>query len=98
METTRTNDGNRDEREPSGQVALYDVPLCPNRLVRAVKAVRGPGAALALICEHLHLRTTANLGFSSYHDGFYLQLSEIDRFQKLVCGPAGSGITHAFQV
>lgn len=87
MKTTRTNDGNRDEREPSGQVALYDVPLCPNRLVWAVEAVRGLGAALALLYEYLHLRTTANFVFSSYSDCFFLQLDEIDRFQNRCVGP-----------
>ncbi|WP_265535359.1 hypothetical protein [Pseudomonas saponiphila] len=86
METSQTNDVDRGEPQPShvlnGQVAQYDVPLCPNRLILAVEAVRGSGVALVLLREHLHLRTTAKLVFSTYSGCFFLQLDEIDRFQN----------------
>ena len=48
-------------REVDEQVGHYDVPLCPNRLILAVEAVRGPGMALALLREHLQLRETATM-------------------------------------
>ncbi|WP_458127559.1 hypothetical protein [Pseudomonas sp. Z2-11] len=86
METTRTNDVDRGEpplsRELNDQVAQHDLPVCPNRLIMAVEAVHGPGAALALLREHLHLRATAKLVFSSYSGCFFLQLDEIDRFEN----------------
>lgn len=86
METTQTDDVERIEPQLSRglneQVAQHDLPLCPNRLIHAIEAVRGPGAALALLREHLRLRTTAKLVFSPYSDCFFLQLDEIDRFQN----------------
>lgn len=45
-----------DDHIETEQVARYDVPLCPNRLIVALEAVRGPGMALALLREHLQLR------------------------------------------
>jgi len=58
------------------------VPSCPNRLVLAVQAVRGHDAALGLLREHLHLRVTAKVVFSTYGDCLFLLLDEIDRFRK----------------
>ncbi|WP_143024614.1 hypothetical protein [Phytopseudomonas seleniipraecipitans] len=85
METTQMS-GGCDEpdssREVDEQVGHYDVPLCPNRLILAVEAVRGPGIALALLREHLQLRETATMVFSAYSDCFFLRLDEIDRFQN----------------
>lgn len=68
--------------ELSEQAALNDVPLCPSHFIMAVDAVRGRGAALALLREHLLLRPSAALVFSSYSGCFFLQLDEIDRFQN----------------
>ncbi|UQY33047.1 hypothetical protein K8U54_15050 [Pseudomonas fulva] len=86
METTQTKDVGRGEREHSPdldeQVAHHDVPLCSSQLISAVEAVRGPGAALALLVEHLQLRATAQLVFSSYSDCFFLKLDAVDRYQN----------------
>lgn len=84
METTQTNDVDRGESKPScelnSQVAQHDLPMFPNRFIMAVEAVYCPSAALALLRDHLHLRPSAKLVFSSYSGCYFLQLNEIDRF------------------
>lgn len=75
-------DGHQHSYELNEQAVLHDVPLCPSKFILAVEAVRGPAAALALLREHLQLRPSAGLVFSSYSDCFFLQLDEIDRFQN----------------
>lgn len=86
MKTLQTDEIDSSEvqpsREPNGQVARYDLPMCANRLILAVEAVDGPGVALALLREHLHLRSSAKLVFSSDSGCYFLQLDEIDRFQN----------------
>lgn len=64
------------------QALLNDLPLCPNRLIAGVEAVRGSGFALELLREHLHLRGTACLVFSEYSDCYFLQLDDFDRYQN----------------
>ena len=59
-----------------------DVPICPNRLVIAVEAVRGKGSALALMREHLCLGPSAKLLFSDQSDCYFLQLDDHDRWQN----------------
>lgn len=84
-------------REVDEQVGHYDVPLCPNRLILAVEAVRGPGTALALLREHLQLRETATMVFSAYSDCFFLRLDEIDRFQNRRVGGLEAVTTMPFK-
>ena len=60
--------------------------MCPNRFIIAVEAVRGPGASLALLREHLHLQASATLVFSSYSECYFLELDEIDRYQNQSIG------------
>lgn len=60
----------------------YDVPLCPNRFVVAMDAVRGSGFALALLREHLHLRASARIVFSTCSNCYFLQLDDVDRYQN----------------
>jgi len=79
------------------QAGYYDVPLCPNRLILAVEAVRGPGTALALLREHLQLRETATMVFSAYSDCFFLRLDEIDRFQNRRVGGLEAVTTMPFK-
>lgn len=43
------HEGYQPSRELNEQAALHDVPLCPSHFIVAVEAVRGPGAALALL-------------------------------------------------
>ncbi|EME9750180.1 hypothetical protein I5F53_10915 [Pseudomonas aeruginosa] len=100
METTQMSD-DCDEpdssREIDEQAGHYDVPLCPNRLILAVEAVRGPGIALALLREHLQLRETATMVFSAYSDCFFLRLDEIDRFQNRCVGGLEAVTTMPFK-
>lgn len=86
-----------DDHIETEQVARYDVPLCRNRLIVALEAVRGPGIALALLREHLQLRETAKLVFSSYSDCFFLRLDEIDRFQNRRVGGLEAVTTMPFK-
>lgn len=57
----------------------YDLPLCPNRYVIAVEAVRGKGAVLRLLREHLRLDPAVEVIFSRYSGSFWLRLNEADR-------------------
>ena len=84
-------------REIDEQVGHYDVPLCPNRLILAIEAVRGPGIALALLREHLQLRETATMLFSACSDCFFLRLDEIDRFQNRRVGGLEAVTTMPFK-
>ncbi len=76
----------RGERQPSREplqgARQHDLPLCPNRMIIAVEAVRGTGFALELLREHLRLRASARLVFSSYSACYFLQLNDFDRFQN----------------
>ena len=58
----------------------HNVPLCPNRFVVAMEAVRGSGFALALLREYLHLRASARIEFSTC--SYFLQLDDVDRYQN----------------
>ncbi|MBA1245878.1 hypothetical protein [Pseudomonas japonica] len=60
----------------------YDLPLCPNRYVIAVEAVRGKGAVLRLLKEHLRLDPAAEVVFSTYSGSYWLRLNESDRWQN----------------
>ncbi|WP_139159579.1 hypothetical protein [Pseudomonas argentinensis] len=100
METTQVSDdfdAPDSSREVDEQVGHYDVPLCPNRLILAVEAARGPGTALALLREHLQLRETATMVFSAYSDCFFLRLDEIDRFQNRRVGGLEAVTTMPFK-
>lgn len=83
---SQTDEIDRGERQPSRKLpwedAQNELPLCSNRLIIAVEAVRGSGFALELLREHLHLRASARLVFSSYANCYFLQLDEIDRYQN----------------
>lgn len=68
------------------KAAPHDLPLCPNRLIVAVEAVRGSGFALELLREHLRLRASAKLVFSEYADCYFLQLDDVDRYQNSKVG------------
>lgn len=64
------------------RAARHDVPLCPNRFVFAMDAVQGSGFALALLREHLHLRASARIEFSTCSNCYFLQLDDVDRYQN----------------
>lgn len=66
--------------------AIHELPLCPNRLIIAIEAVRGPGFALELLREQLHLRASAKLVFSSYSGCYFLQVDDFDRYQNRYVG------------
>ncbi|ELF6204242.1 hypothetical protein BGP84_12890 [Pseudomonas putida] len=66
--------------------ATHELPLCPNRLIIAVEAVRGTGFALELLREQLRLRTSAKLVFSSYSGCYFLQVDDFDRYQNRCVG------------
>lgn len=91
----------RGEFQPSRELptgaAPHDLPLCPNRLVDAVEAVRGAGFALELMREHLHLRASARLVFSEYADCYFLQLDDFDRFQNPRVGMLDATATMPFR-
>ncbi|MDH1692595.1 hypothetical protein [Pseudomonas sp. GD03766] len=72
--------------ELTKQAAPHDLPLCPNRMIVAVDAVRGAGFALELLREHLHLRASARLVYSQSSDCYWLQLDDFDRFQNPYVG------------
>ncbi|WP_111461833.1 hypothetical protein [Pseudomonas sp. URMO17WK12:I2] len=75
-------DGHRQSCGANEQAVLHDVPLGPNKFILAIEAVRGPGAALALLREHLQLRPSARLVFSSYGGCYFLRLDDVDRFEN----------------
>lgn len=64
----------------------HDLPMCPNRLIIAVDAIRCSGFALGLLREHLYLRPSAGLSVSDFADCYFLQLDDIDRYQNLRIG------------
>lgn len=79
------------------QTAPHDLPLCPNRLIFAVEAVRGAGFALELLREHLRLRASAKLVFSEYADCYFLQLDDVDRYQNSRVGMLDAMSTMPFR-
>lgn len=66
--------------------ATHELPLCPNRLIIAVEAVRGAGFALELLREQLRLRASAKLVFSTYSGCYFLQVDDFDRYQNRCIG------------
>lgn len=68
------------EREAIHMSEEYDLPLCPNRYVIAVEAVRGKGAVSRLLREHLRLEPSAEVVFSTYSGSYWLRLNEADRW------------------
>ncbi|MEC4024886.1 MULTISPECIES: hypothetical protein [Pseudomonas putida group] len=66
--------------------ATHELPLCPNRLIIAVEAVRGAGFALELLREQLRLRASAKLVFSTYSGCYFLQVDDFDRYQNRCVG------------
>lgn len=86
MEKIGVDEIDRDEGQPSSEplqvAARHDLPLCPNRMITAVEAVRGTGFALELLREYLHLRASARLVYSAYAECYFLQLDDADRFQN----------------
>lgn len=83
--------------ERSKQAAPNDLPLCPNRMIVAVDAVRGAGFALELLREHLRLRASAKLVYSEYADCYFLQLDDVDRFQNSRVGMLDAMSTMPFR-
>ncbi|WP_081016624.1 MULTISPECIES: hypothetical protein [Pseudomonas] len=83
--------------ELPGEAAPHDLPLCPNRLIIAVEAVRGAGFALELLREHLHLRASAKLVFSEYAACYFLQLDDFDRYQNPSVGMLDAVVTLPFK-
>ncbi|QDR68472.1 MULTISPECIES: hypothetical protein [Pseudomonas] len=79
------------------QVAPHDLPLCPDRLIAAIEAVRGSGFALQLLREHLRLRASAKLVFSEYADCYFLQLDDVDRYQNSRVGMLDAMSTMPFR-
>lgn len=80
------NDGERHSSIALQGVATHELPLCPNRLIIAVEAVRGPGFAHELLREQLRLRASAKLVFSSYSGCYFLQVDDFDRYQNRCVG------------
>lgn len=79
------------------EAAPHDLPLCPNRMIVAVDAVRGTGFALELLREHLRLRASAKLVFSEYADCYFLQLDDVDRYQNSRVGMLDAVSTMPFR-
>lgn len=79
------------------EAAPHDLPLCPNRLIATVEAVRGSGFALKLLREHLGLRASAMLIFSEYADCYFLQLDDVDRYQNSRVGMLDAMSTMPFR-
>ncbi|MBV4540085.1 hypothetical protein [Pseudomonas vlassakiae] len=75
-------DGRHQSSESLPRAAQHDLPLCPNRMIIAVEAVRGIGFALELLREHLHLRASAGLVYSQDANCYFLQLDDLDRFEN----------------
>ncbi|QHG65214.1 hypothetical protein [Pseudomonas putida] len=97
---TQVNETDTGEPRPSRALqdgAAYELPLCPNRMVIAVEAVRGPGFALALLREHLHLRASAQILFSSYSNCYFLLVDDFDRFQNVRVGKLEAVSTMPFR-
>lgn len=86
VSSTRADESEDAERQSSRELnvdaAANELPMCPNRMIVAVDAVRGTGFALQLLREHLHLRASARLVFSSYSGCFFLELDDFDRFKN----------------
>lgn len=101
MEKIGVDEIDLDEHQPSIEhlqgAARHDLPLCPNRLIAAVEAVRGTGFALELLREHLHLRASAGLVYSAYAECYFLQLDDIDRFQNKRVGMLDAVSTMPFR-
>ncbi|MFJ2452603.1 hypothetical protein ACIOWK_12945 [Pseudomonas protegens] len=80
----------RDECQPSIEplqgAARHNLPMCQNRLIIGIDAVRGVGFVLSLLREHLHLRPSARLIFSECADCYFLQLDDVDRYQNARVG------------
>jgi len=77
--------------------ATHELPLCPNRLIIAVEAVRGSGFALELLREQLRLRASAKLVFSTYSGCYFLQVDDFDRYQNRCVGMLEAGSTLPFR-
>ncbi|RXU69792.1 hypothetical protein CW358_03770 [Pseudomonas protegens] len=101
MEKIRVDEIDRDELRPSSEpfqgAARHDLPLCPNRLITGIEAVRGAGFALELLCEHLHLRPSAELVYSAYAECYFLQLDDVDRFENKRVGMLDAVSTMPFR-
>lgn len=83
MEITEVDETHCEGRQPSCEdvtaTARHDLPLCPNRMITALEAVRGTGSALELLREHLHVqgrpvtglaRLTVDLGLKEFRCSF----------------------------
>lgn len=86
-----------DRGEALSGVPRHDLPLCPNRMIIAAEAVRGPGFALELLREHLRLRASAKLVYSEYADCYFLQLDDVDRYQNSRVGMLDAMSTMPFR-
>ncbi len=86
-----------DRGEALSGAPRHDLPLCPNRMIIAAEAVRGPGFALELLREHLRLRASAKLVFSEYADCYFLQLDDVDRYQNSRVGMLDAMSTMPFR-
>lgn len=86
-----------DRGEAFSGAPRHDLPLCPNRMIIAAEAVRGPGFALELLREHLRLRASAKLVFSEYADCYFLQLDDVDRYQNSRVGMLDAMSTMPFR-
>ncbi|WP_455886219.1 hypothetical protein [Pseudomonas rustica] len=86
-----------DRGEALSGAPRHDLPLCPNRMIIAAEAVRGPGFALELLREQLRLRASAKLVFSEYADCYFLQLDDVDRYQNSRVGMLDAMSTMPFR-
>lgn len=101
MEKTGVPEIHCDERHPSCEALLraaqHDLPLCPNRMIIAVEAVRGIGFALELLREHLYLRASAGIVYSQDANCYFLQLDDLDRFENKRVGMTDAVSTMPFR-
>lgn len=101
MEKPGVDEIDRDERQSSSELiqgaARHDLPLCPNRLITVIEAVRGAGFALELLRERLHLHPSAGLAYSAYAECFFLQLDDVDRFENKKVGMLDAVSTMPFR-
>ncbi|EJM03531.1 hypothetical protein PMI18_01641 [Pseudomonas sp. GM102] len=101
MEEPGVDEIDRDERQSSSELiqgaARHDLPLCPNRLITVIEAVRGAGFALELLRERLHLRPSAGLAYSAYAECYFLQLDDVDRFENKKAGMLDAVSTMPFR-
>ena len=78
--------GERQSSRPLQAASTHELPLCPNRLIIAVEAVRGTGFALELLREQLRLRASAKLVFSTCSGCYFMQVDDFDRYQNRCVG------------